>query len=378
MNRAWLAVLGVLAACNGHLALVSDLESEDGEYLTYYTSYSLQPCGGNLAYADGFMPFIAGQLGIPARNDGSLMWLTPTELSRTFCGRAWGCQFRDFAFSYSSPVHLHELVHLAVDDAKMNRWAFFSEGLATAYDWGNGNDLGIRFIHTPVPGDPVFLADDPMLLTRDVIHYGAAGGFVTYLLAWHGPEKTVEFIQRLRGARTHRNLRRKFRDVFGLEFTDEVDRFNNLRNMPCPDDIWPVIPYDCAMPDVAWQGLDGPFPQFVYKGELDCSADNVVGGFSSDHAWPSFHGVTMEVPETVTYRVSLGSEPSPVDKELSVQIGPCFGCAWHPQDVYLVGPHKSQHVKLNAGKHFVRITGKSDEIPDFVIIIQRSLEPEAD
>jgi hypothetical protein len=235
----------------------------------------------------------------------------------------------------------------------MNRWAFFTEGIAWAYEV-----YSPRYLVSANPGEP--LSDPrPMMLLGDPldIHYGVAGSFVILLLARHGPERFVEFAQRLPESRTMENLEVTFERVYGSELAAEVDLF--MHGSPCTDDMFAVIPYDCAMPEVAW--FDDR--QWLYANVMDCRDGDVVGGVD-DEVWPSTRSVTMDVPESGAHQLALES-----DGEIKVEVGPCFGCPWEPR-YHVLAPGDAFTVDLEAGPHYVRMIGRSDEAPTLAITVQ--------
>ncbi len=347
----------LLAACpeqNIIDSLLDEMPAQRGEYLSYHANPSATLCAGTLTHVDGFVPFVASELGLSSPSDLHYLWLDQEQKSRlTYpCDKTPGCTFGTVATS-GEPAHVHEVVHIVTGYHKMNNWPFFTEGTAWAYD-----APGARYVTPIIPGEP--LADPrPMMLLADPLelHYGVAGSFVTLLLARHGPEKFVRFSQQLTEPRTMANLEATFQRVYGSELAAEVDLY--MHGSPCTEDMFQVIPYDCAMPEVAWSNP----PQWTYDNTMDCGHDDVIGGIDAQ-VWPSVRSVTMDVPISDAYQLSLVS-----DGEVTVQIGACFGCPWQPR-YHVLKPGDTTLVELDAGAHYVRMVARSDSSPAVTIAVQ--------
>jgi hypothetical protein len=357
-------VLGLtFSACEGEdrvQTLLDELVAWHGEYVIYHADPSAEVCAGNPAYVNGFAQFVALELGIPAPSGIHHLWLNPEQLERLqdFC-TPWGCAFDEFAVA-RPPELVHEVVHVVTRGQGMNRWAFFTEGTAWTYDPWYPQSFGPRYVVSAIPGEP--LSDPrPMMLLSDPtdIHYGVAGSFVTLLLARYGPERFVEFSKQLPESRTAENLEGTFKRVYGSELAVEVDLF--MAGSPCTDDMFDVVPYDCAMPEVAW--VDER--QWLYTNVMDCSHGDVVGGVDEE-VWPSFRSVTMDVQTSGVHQISLAS-----DGDVTVQIGACFGCPWEPR-YHVLRPDDTIMVDLDAGPYYVRMVGESDESPTLALAVQRN------
>lgn len=342
--------LALLAACSPGLPDLDGLSSWDGAHVSYYASPSLEPCKGTPTYVDAFVPFVAGELGIPTPTGLQYVWLDSTDLAQTDCVNH-SCQISDFAVS-PDPGHLHEVVHAVTWDNSMNQWPFFTEGIAVAYDPWNGDEMGPRYLIPVVPGEPLPDPRPMMLLpSADSIPYGVPGSFVAFLLSRHGPERFVDFTRHLTLPRTLDNLQEMFRRAYGSELDAEVDLF--MYGPPCDDDAFPVRVYDCAMPNVPWADA----AQWSYSDVMDCHEGDILGGIGLDAAWHSIRSVTLDVPTSGRYVLSAVS-----DNDVDVQIGACFGCPWEPRS-FLVQAGEAVDVDLDAGPYYVRIRAMSDESP---------------
>lgn len=342
-----------LAACTSPIdALLDEMVAWHGEYVTYHANPSAEVCAGTPWHVDGFAPFVARELGISAPTGTHYLWLNPEQLDRISDCTPLGCAYDEFAIA-RPPSLVHEVVHVVTRDSGMNRWEFFTEGIAWAYDAPSPRYVVSLNPEEPLPDPrPMMLLDDP-----SDIHYGIAGSFVTLLLARHGPGPFVEFARQLPESRTIADLEATFRRVYGSELAVEVDLF--MHGSTCTDDMFDVVPYDCAMPEVAW--IDGR--QWLYTNVMDCSSGDVVGGVD-DEVWPSARSVTMDVPASGAHQLSLES-----DGEVRVEIGPCFGCPWQPR-YHVLTPGDTFTVDLEAGPHYVRMVGQSDESPTLTLAVQ--------
>jgi hypothetical protein len=361
-----LVALGMLsAACSQEYrlnGLLDDLDAWHGEYVTYHANPSNEVCAGNAAFVDGFVPFVAGELGIEAPQGIHYMWIDGDQTAEFGCSA--GCQAGDFALA-REPQLAHELVHVVTDHHGMNDWPFFTEGVAVAYDWWSpGAFVGVpRWLFSPVPG-PLLDPTPNMLLDAEELHYGEAGAFVMLLLARHGPEKFVEFSQRLGEPRTRDHLESTFRAVYGSDLQMEVDLF--MRGPPCTEDMFPVVPFDCAMPEVDWYDDR----QWIYSDVMDCRQGDVVGGIADSRGFPSTRSVTLEVPSTKPYQLALAS-----DGDVRVEIGACFGCPWELR-AHVLEPGDAYTVDLDAGRYYVRMGARSDESPTVAVFVKGAPLPE--
>lgn len=345
-----LAGLALLAGCPADGDVLDELTEHKGTYMTYYQSPSLEACAGTYDYVDNFVPFVAGELGLDAPRGLRYLWLDEEDFSRSGCSpQLEGCALAERAIS-KAPSHLHEVVHAVTGHHSMNRWPFFTEGLAVAYDPWSGDGLGPRYV-APAPGN---LLPDPrpmMELSALDIHYGVAGSFVSFLLSRYGSALLVNLLQRLDEPRSLEHLRQVFSDVYGRDLDAEVEFF--LSGTDCPDDPFPTLVYDCTMPEVAWES-----PTYWRYSELmECAGDAIMGGTGPDNAWPSIRAITLDVPATGSYQISVSS-----DGAVSVQIGACFGCPWEPR-YFQFYPGDQMTVDLDAGPYYVRMRAISDESP---------------
>ena len=153
------------------------------------------------------------------------------------------------------------------------------------------------------------------------------------------------------------NLEATFQRVYGSDLATEVDLFKH--GAPCTEDMFPVVPYDCAMPDVAW--IDDR--AWSYTNVMDCRHGDVVGGVDAE-VWRSSRSVTMDIPKSGAYQLSLES-----DGDVTVQLGACFGCPWEPR-YHVLEPDDTFTVDLDAGPHYVRMLAQSDASPTLALFVQ--------
>lgn len=330
----------VLAACEADSTV-----RWEGEHVRYLASDGLRPCAGTPPLLDSFVPFVAGELGISLPPEIDYHWLTNDAYARTDCPHETsGCAGRTVVYA-TGPTMRHELVHSVAAANGMTGLAFFNEGLATAYD-----SLGVnssRNIHGfwAAPTDP----RPQMLLRSEDLGYEVADGFVSFLLARHGPEKFVAISQRSRQGDDLNALRRTFRTVYGLELDDEAELYMS-GELGCEDDHFDVRPQDCTMPGVAWSGQG-----WRYEASMDCEADDVAGAYGESAS----RSVTLEVPTSGQFVVRVTGEG-----RAEAIIGRCFGCPWQHADVILsdAGPGE-RRATLAAGSYFVSMFGDPDTAP---------------
>lgn len=347
-SALFIGSLAAISACRPGLPDLDDLNAWSGTHVTYHASPSLQPCGGTPGYVDAFAPFVAGELGISAPTGLRYLWLTPEDLAETECDYA--CQFSKYAIA-PAPMILHEVVHAVTRSAGMNRWPFFSEGIAVAYDFWSGDGMGHRYLLPVEAGDPLPDPRPMMIESSDGVHYGIAGAFVAFLLARHGPERFVNFTRQLRSPRNLDRLRARFRDTYARELDDEVELF--MHGASCDDHAFPVLPYDCTMPDVPWKTPD----VWSFTSVMDCADEHVVGGVSPDETWHSIRSVTLDLPVSGRYLLSAVG-----DIDVQVQLGACFGCPWEERWA-LIKTGEAIEIPLDAGPYYLRIRALSNETP---------------
>lgn len=355
-SLGWALYLSSVGALACEDAVKPPATAWSGVYLDYGQSEGLQPCVGTHAYADGFVPFLAGELGMdPTR--ASYSWLNSGEYDATDCPEASsGCAVRTHAIS-SYPFHLHEQVHAWAAVYDMNGLPFYTEGLAVAYDWfSEGADK--RFLFVPRV-DPSQDLREQMLLPALDLDYPQAGVFVTFLLARHGAGKFIEVSRRARAGQDIATIEQDFVEVYGVPLVDEVERFRSAGELPCDDSMFVVRPYDCDMPEIPWAG-----DTWVHTGILSCDDDDVAGGLGPDQAWRSVRSVTLTVPQSGRYRVRRYGDG---DDDVEVLIGDCFACPWQHEDRRLTEGDAT--LELSAGTYFVRVVGSSDAAPLVGVVI---------
>ncbi len=341
-TRLLCAALLALVACQPE----SNLGRWTGENLEYLSSPSLQVCGGTHRQLDDFVSFVASEVGIPIPSGITYTWLD--DIADANCPEGVdGCARGTQAFS-KGPVFPHEVVHTVAGPNHMNAWPFFSEGLAVAYDPWGGDFFGSRYVLVPNEGDPL---PDPRLsltLPADELFYPTAGSFVAFLLSRHGPAPFVAMTQRLPIARDLDVLRQIFSDTYPTELDDEADLF--MVGADCSKDAFPTLVYDCTTPEVAWETTQS----WAYQRTVDCSDDDVAGGYKPTQSFRSVHSVTLDVPTSGMYTFQVTS-----DSDITVQLGPCFGCPWEKRAAW-TGEGESRSVQLDAGPYYLRIIGWSD------------------
>ena len=340
-TRLLYSSLIALGACQPESAL----ERWTGENFAYLSSPSLEVCGGTHQQLDGFIGFVASELGVPVPPGITYTWYDDIGDANCPDGTG-GCAHGNTAFS-ETPFFPHEVAHVVAGLNRMNAWPFFSEGLAVAYDPWGGEGFGSRYVLVAPPGDPL---PDPRLsltLPRAELFYPTAGSFVAFLLSRYGPEPYVAMTQRLPEERDLEVLRQIFREAYSAELDDEADLF--MEGVDCPANPFPTLLYDCTMPEVAWETSGA----WRYRRSLDCTDDDVTGGYKPFKPSRSVHSVTLDVPAAGMYTFQVKS-----DAEITVQLGACFGCPWEARGGGM-GEGQSSSLQLDAGPYFLRVVGWS-------------------
>jgi hypothetical protein len=335
----------------------ADLDLWTGAHLDYSSSPSLTACQGTHQYVDDFVPFLSDELGIDTNKRLEYQWLDDADFGDAPCRESiGGCARSNTAYA-RKPSTLHEVVHTVTWAAGMNGHLFFTEGIAVAYDPWLGDGIGTRYALPGGPGQP--LADPRLELdaSTDELDYGLAGSFVTFLLARHGPEKFVSFSRILGANSTVEAIRSTFKTVYELDFDGEAELF--MVGAPCTDSLFPVRVYDCAAPEVDWSD-----DSWSFSAGMDCSHDPVIGATGADSASPLIRSVSLQVPTTGQYTLTVEG-----DSEVIVQAGPCFGCPWVAGDIGARGGTEITG-ELNAGPHYVRIQTPDDDSPDVRVVLR--------
>ncbi|MBZ5708909.1 hypothetical protein [Nannocystis pusilla] len=322
----------------------------DGENLTYYNSPSLVACGGTRAHVDGFVPFVTGELGLSPPAGIAYVWLDTDDFADSTCDPeiASGCAHGRRAQS-TSPTHLHELVHAVTWAHGMNRLPFLTEGIAVAYE----GPLG-----WPPVGEELSDPRPVMTVPGSEVPYGTAGAFVQFLLWRHGPAPLVDWAQQTAAGDDLARIAALFADAYGLDLDDEVEAFRSTWS--CGDDPLPVRPYACAAPTIPWTTPE----TWTHTQSMDCSRDDVVGGFSPLYAWPSASAVTLDVDHPGPYTLVVES-----DGDFTVRLAPCFGCPWDGQQVVL-RERGAESLELAPGRYYLQIQANSDEAPEVTVSLQ--------
>lgn len=339
MRRPALALaIGAALGCK------PELRVWEGRYLDYQTSDTLQVCGGTHAYADGFIGFLAEELGVEVEERLRYYWLDQDDhrsiLKR--CGELEHCASGRAAKS-SEPDKLHELVHLVFSAVTDGAPAFFIEGVAVAY--AGDRTSAFRYPKLRVDPRPTMAAVDD-----SEVFYPSAGGFVLYLLTVHGPEAFVRLYAQARNTGDMSTIRADFLRAYGHDLDAEVEQY--MADIACPEDHFVVLPYDCATPSVAWQGGG-----WSYSATVDCEDEDVRGGVGPERAWRSEKAVTLAVPEAGRYRLRAYG-----DEGVRARLGACFGCPWDRDDAQ-VWTGEALEVELEVGSYFLRLSADSDASP---------------
>lgn len=342
----------ILFACSPE---PTPLVTWSGEFLEFKHSSSLEICQGTHTYIDGYVPFVAAELGLDAPTGLSYSWLDSEAFSKSPC-RPFdlGCTPGNTALA-RSPFLLHEVVHAVAYESELSYQPFFGEGMAVALDPWQGSNMGPRYVTTIDPG-PLPDPRDWMPLDVEDLHYYTAGSFVMFLLARHGPGPFVEMTRKLAGSRDMAVIRGVFGAAYGIALDDEAELF--MTGAPCTDESFNLGLYDCTMPEVPWGATDWEF-----SGVMDCDSEDVAGGIGPDKAWRSIRSVTVEIAAPGLYQIVAQS-----DGDVLVQMGRCFGCPWQDRDVG-VPMGEVTRVELEAGTHYVRMRASSDESPSITVFM---------
>lgn len=343
--------LALATSCGfASLACIPELQVEEGELLIYEHSQSRTPCGGTARSLDDFVGFLADELDIRISSDFRYSWLDQAdrEVLGPDCPSS-DCVLGRHALGYE-PALKHEVVHLVMKDVASKSLPFLAEGIAGAYDPlidGRGG---------PYPYPPISDPRVTFAAPRPVdVDYSAAASFVAFLLTRHGPAKFHKLYFRLRNQREMSAIRRRFREVYGIDFDREVDAF--VAGVPCEPGHFVVRAYECEGPVQAWDA--GIWTQ---QRTLDCADEDVVGGVG-DFQWRSHRAVSVDIPTAGSYQIRFIAEP-----EMELRLGPCFGCVWDRQDAFMT-PGEDRVVTLDAGRHFVRVTGDSEQTSSYEVVL---------
>lgn len=326
-------------------ACIPQLESIQGEHITYEYSDELYPCAGNAKFLDRAVPYLEEQLGVTAPAHIRYSWLSPPDLAQI--PESFHTEFPhafvrgDHALS-TAPALLHEVVHLVMDAPTA---PFYREGIAVAYSSIHPEGYGPRYPLGAFP-DPRDTMDAP---TSGGVDYPAAGQFVTFLLTRHGPVKFREFYESLRWPHTLSRIRKAFRAAFGIELDDEVEVF--MAGVPtCEADRFALQFSDCTAPTRPWPG-----PIWIYDEVLECDADGVIGGGLPGFTSTIYQPVTLGVPTAGRYELRVGPDP-----DVRIRFGSCFGCPWSFEDVILEA-NEYATLELEAGKYYLRLITTAGE-----------------
>ncbi len=352
MKRA-LALAGlVVAGCMPELVQI------EGEHILYEHSAEFEVCGGTVAHLDGLVPWLSEHMGIATPDQIRYSWISRADLEKLLgkvareivAKHADGVAIGDHAMSFSEPAHTHELVHSLWGE----QWSapFLIEGVATAHQ--------ILIDGWFVPYDAAWDWDVWEQLTASYpdVDYAAAGVFVLFLLARHGPEKFARFYRAVRRPYTRGEMGAEFREAYGVELADEIDHFGT-GDLACEDFGYDLLAVRCFGPEIAWtEGF------WSFSGILACDGADVVGGITPQGRAPSDRVVTVDVPQDGDYEVLLYG-----DSGISATLLPCFGCPLDGGNVY-PDLGLAANYTLRAGRYQVRVTSYSDEVLTFGVSLR--------
>ncbi|MBZ5708908.1 hypothetical protein [Nannocystis pusilla] len=349
-RRSLVVALGLLAGCGDWR---DGLSHWDGEYVDYYASSAIEVCGGTPAHVDGFAPFVAAELGLPAPELLAYSWLRDGGLDEgdfvgAHCGEGEiGCQEGRRAMG-NSPLQLSQIVHAIAELHGVDAQPFLSIGLTRAYDWFGGTVVPSRWVYRLgeiVGSDELRDPLEELTRTEDALHFPTAGSFVMFLLSRHGPAPFLEWSRGVGSSRDLERLRDGFRAAYGVELDAEAKAYQ--AGPVCQADAFPIRAYDCVMPEIPWASGD----RWSHTQSLDCASAEVIGGFDPEVAWPSLRSVTIEIPESRTYTMTVTGEGT-----VAAQLGACFGCPWDGREL-TIEENGSHTVELAAGTYYLRMKG---------------------
>lgn len=324
-----------------------EIEVIEGEHLDYEWETTREPCVWAASYSDAFVPFAAAQLGL---DPDTFAQLTFTSLSYEsflevpFTEGTSGIAFASHSYS-PSMTHLHEVAHTVVHQRRLGGLSFLTEGVAEALTQGSElivveRDAGRYARFDRIDPRPYL---DHRRRRDGGYYYRVAGGFVTYLLSRHGPERFFELHEELTYTSSPRRFAEKFAEVYGRDLGDEVALF--LDDDTCPEDATEVPqPYLCAAPFVDWATPE----RWEDSRALTCfePADYIEA--TDDERGVSFE-VSLEIPEAGRYRVELFGDTR------SAELLSCGRCPWLAEDIHLTPG--ALEVDLEAGHHALRYYG---------------------
>ena len=337
-----------------------ELERVQGEHIVYEYSDELRPCAGNVEFIDGLVPFLEGNLAVTAPRTLSYAWLTDEDVPRGVKRDAGDMHLAGMANGREAwgedPVLVHEVAHMVMGEGESA--PFFEEGVATAMD-----------LLSPSGGGPRYLAEitfDPRETMTAAgsadVDYAAGGLFVSFLLVRHGPERLRDFYRALTSPFTLERIGGEFQRVYGVSFDAEIETFME-GPPPCEPDHFVMQLSECTGATVPWEDER----TWRLAETMSCDTPGVVGGLGGvapNDAWPSFHAVTLDVPNDAVYMLEIKT----TGKE-TVRFGRCFGCPWETDDTILFNNTKLP-LRLEAGKYYVRVNGSSDEANDIDVSLR--------
>jgi len=350
-SRALLLSSAAVAAC------LPEYEQIQGERLLYEYSEELHPCAGTAPYMDRLVPFLERQLTLSAPKRLRYSWVPAHDEWEPFGVPAGAKGVGTHAWA-SEPTNVHELAHVVTGGMPA---MFFVEGVASAVDT-IGDGLAPRYPETDAQlAEPLWDPRATMTATNSGgVNYGAAAAFVTFLLVRHGPEPFHEFYRGLGGPVTMTWLRARFRKAYGLELDDEIASFRH-GIPPCEADAHPLPLPECSAPTVAW----GSETRWEHEVSMACDEPGVVGGISPKRGYPSFYAVTIEVPVGGYHVLQMSN------LDVTVRLGPCFGCPWDPRDILIERESPQRTMILDPGTYYLRVNSTSDESPEVTVRLQR-------
>ncbi|MCB9569588.1 MAG: hypothetical protein H6710_20625 [Myxococcales bacterium] len=324
------------------------LESAEGERITLRFVAGFELCSGTLPTTDRWIEHAANQVGLDPDALGPLTYTWLDRARYRDASPAWVDDRGGWALGSAAiglrPVHRHEIVHLMANTKAEEASAFLTEGLAAAL----------------VPELPLLRLDprDEIAVRYPALRYEVAGGFVAFLLARFGPQRLWELYDDVGYLASAGRFRRRFARIYGLDLDAAVEEY--LSGSTCPDDTLQIpAPPACAGDEVPWVRDD----LWVLARTVECVQPDVAGGVGGEVDEAEL-AVTLEIPETGEYAVSVSAEDLG-----AISLVRCGGCPWLSHERFDL----ERPLHLAAGRHALVVRGRAS-IPGVVAVaIQPSL-----
>lgn len=327
------SVRGVHVVFGLALCLSCSTEQETSPAVYYGEHFSLETndevtevCEGTLAAIDREIVRIDNELGLDsAASANAEIKIVPYEVIDDYCPPLAGGCARDNEVVVSLPsigALAHELAH-----QRTRRYPskfLFREGLAQAV---TGNAC-IPAALDSIPLDTLLESKSLQDVGEPILVYQAGGELFNWLLAVHGPDSVLAFLNEASKDTTAEDVRSLYLERFGTSLDDDI--YGHLRK---PADLYTRAQTGCVAPEVP--SVDGTRR---LRASMDCASEDVQNDFSLASLGMQDWGIVEWVIEVEPHESGYFELHGDLPESLRLAVFPCVCEGAHPTDFRHLDP----------------------------------------